>query len=48
MAAAESVADLHVAIVGAGIAGLALALGLHRQGISYILYEEEAAYSAVG
>jgi hypothetical protein len=33
---------------GAGIAGLALAIGLHKQGIPFTLYEEAAQYSAVG
>ena len=33
---------------GAGIAGLALAMALHRKGISFTLYEEAKEYSAVG
>ncbi|KAK5045068.1 hypothetical protein LTR84_010216 [Exophiala bonariae] len=40
--------DLHVAIVGAGVGGLALAMGLHKRGISFTLYEEAKQYSAVG
>ncbi|KAJ3527323.1 hypothetical protein NM208_g10755 [Fusarium decemcellulare] len=40
--------DFHVAIVGAGIGGLALAMALHKQGISFTLYEEAKEYSAVG
>ncbi|EXJ88580.1 hypothetical protein A1O1_05510 [Capronia coronata CBS 617.96] len=39
---------LHIAIVGAGIGGLALAIGLLRQGVPYTLYEAAGAYSAVG
>ncbi|KAF2994366.1 hypothetical protein E8E13_001405 [Curvularia kusanoi] len=43
------VADgFHVAIVGAGIAGLALAMGLQKKGVSFTLYEEAKEYSAVG
>ncbi|PIA98357.1 Salicylate hydroxylase [Cercospora beticola] len=38
----------HVAIVGAGIAGLALAMALHKKGISFTLYEEAKEYSVVG
>jgi salicylate hydroxylase len=33
---------------GAGVAGLALAIGLHNKGISFTLYEEAKEYSAVG
>lgn len=33
---------------GAGIAGLALAIGLHNRRISFTLYEEAPQYSAVG
>ncbi|KIW12752.1 hypothetical protein PV08_07938 [Exophiala spinifera] len=40
--------DLHVAIVGAGVGGLALAMGLHKRGVSFTLYEEAKQYSAVG
>ncbi|EFQ95926.1 hypothetical protein CFE70_009142 [Pyrenophora teres f. teres 0-1] len=40
--------DFHVAIVGAGVAGLALAMGLHKKGISFTLYEEAKEYSVVG
>ncbi|KAM3421780.1 monooxygenase [Cercospora zeina] len=40
--------DFHVAIVGAGIAGLALAIALHNKGISFTLYEEAKEYSVVG
>ncbi|RDW79351.1 monooxygenase-1 [Coleophoma cylindrospora] len=40
--------EFHVAIVGAGIGGLALAMALHKKGISFTLYEEAKEYSAVG
>lgn len=33
---------------GAGIAGLALAIGLHKQNIPFKLYEEAPQYSVVG
>jgi len=33
---------------GAGVAGLALAMGLHKKGISFTLYEEAKEYSVVG
>jgi salicylate hydroxylase len=39
---------LHVAIVGGGIAGLALALGLNRANISYTLYEASPKFTTVG
>jgi len=34
--------------LGAGVAGLALAMGLHKKGISFTLYEEANEYSIVG
>ncbi|KAE8307319.1 hypothetical protein BDV41DRAFT_555213, partial [Aspergillus transmontanensis] len=40
--------DFHIAIVGAGIGGLALAMALHKKGISFTLYEEAKEYSVVG
>ncbi|KAG5755821.1 hypothetical protein H9Q69_000282 [Fusarium xylarioides] len=40
--------ELHVAIVGASIGGLALAMALHKNGISFTLYEDAKEYSAVG
>ncbi|KAK0390163.1 hypothetical protein NLU13_3736 [Sarocladium strictum] len=40
--------EFHVAIVGAGIAGLALAMALHKKGVAFTVYEEAAEYSAVG
>ncbi|OJZ91593.1 hypothetical protein ASPFODRAFT_38702 [Aspergillus luchuensis CBS 106.47] len=46
--AGDKVKDMHVAIVGAGIGGLALAMGLHKQGVPFTVYEEEAQYSTVG
>lgn len=39
---------MHVAIVGAGIGGLALAIGLTNRGVSYTLYESAAQFSTVG
>lgn len=38
----------HVAIVGAGIGGLALANGLLRQKVPYTLYEAAKCYSTIG
>lgn len=38
----------NVAIIGAGIGGLALAIGLLRQNVSYTLYEAAAEYSTIG
>ncbi|KAK6070116.1 salicylate hydroxylase [Seiridium cupressi] len=38
----------HVAIIGAGVGGLALAVGLLRQGVSFTLYEAAKCYSMVG
>ena len=34
--------------LGAGIAGLALAIALHNKSIPFTLYEEAAEYSTVG
>ena len=34
--------------LGAGIAGLALAMGLKKKGIPFTLYEEAKEYSTVG
>lgn len=39
---------IHIAIIGAGIGGLALAIGLVRQGVQYTLYESAAEYATVG
>ena len=33
---------------GAGIGGLALAMALHKKGISFTLYEDAKEFSAVG
>ncbi|KAK5107687.1 hypothetical protein LTR62_000922 [Meristemomyces frigidus] len=44
----DTIADLHVAIVGAGIGGLALAMALHKKNVRFTLYEEAKQYSAVG
>ncbi|KAH8812624.1 hypothetical protein F5884DRAFT_702055 [Xylogone sp. PMI_703] len=38
----------HIAIIGAGIGGLAFAIACLRKNISYTLYESAAEYSAVG
>jgi len=38
---------LHIAIVGAGIGGLALAIGLNRQNVSYTIYESASEYATV-
>jgi salicylate hydroxylase len=40
--------DFHIAIVGAGLGGIALAIALSRHGIPYTLYESAAAYATVG
>ncbi|KAG4291395.1 salicylate hydroxylase [Fusarium proliferatum] len=40
--------EFHVAIVGAGIGGLALAMALYKKGISFTLYEDAKEYSVVG
>jgi salicylate hydroxylase len=37
-----------VAIIGAGIGGLALAIGLQRHGVSFTLYEAAKCFSAIG
>ena len=39
---------MHVAIVGGGVAGLALALALRRQGIGYTVLEQAESFEAVG
>lgn len=39
---------LDIAIIGAGIGGLALAIGLIKQNVPFTLYEAAAAYSAIG
>ncbi|KAI4606556.1 hypothetical protein J4E80_010092 [Alternaria sp. BMP 0032] len=40
--------DFHVAIVGAGIGGLALAMALHNKCVPFTLYEDAKEFSAVG
>ncbi|EWG48581.1 salicylate hydroxylase [Fusarium verticillioides 7600] len=40
--------EFNVAIVGAGVAGLALAMALHRKGVLFTIYEEAKEYSVVG
>ncbi|KAK3072955.1 hypothetical protein LTR53_005866 [Teratosphaeriaceae sp. CCFEE 6253] len=39
---------LHVAIIGAGIGGLGLAIALNNQHVSYTIYESAAEYATVG
>ncbi|CAK7212723.1 hypothetical protein SBRCBS47491_001563 [Sporothrix bragantina] len=41
-------APFHIAIIGAGIGGLAFAIGCRRNNVSYTLYESAAKYSTVG
>lgn len=43
-----SASDFNIAIVGAGIGGLALAIGLSHLDVPYTLYESAPAFSAVG
>lgn len=43
-----SAQDFNVAIVGAGIGGLALAIGLNHLNVPFTLYESAPAFSAVG
>jgi salicylate hydroxylase len=43
-----SASDFNIAIVGAGIGGLALAIGLNHLKVPYTLYESAPAFSAVG
>lgn len=43
-----SASDFNIAIVGAGIGGLALAIGLNHLNVPYTLYESAPAFSAVG
>lgn len=39
---------LHVAIIGGGLCGLALAIALTRRGISYTVYEARASFTEIG
>jgi salicylate hydroxylase len=40
--------NFRIAIIGAGLGGIALAIALSRHGIPYTLYESAAAYATVG
>lgn len=44
----ESSEPCHIAIIGAGIGGLALAIALTRHGVPFTVYESAAAYATVG
>ncbi|KAL4957460.1 salicylate hydroxylase [Aspergillus filifer] len=46
--AGDKIQDMHVAIVGAGIGGLALAMGLYKKGVPFTVYEAASEYSTVG
>ncbi|OAA65627.1 salicylate 1-monooxygenase SalA [Niveomyces insectorum RCEF 264] len=53
MASASSTAGavkspFHIAIVGGGIAGLALAIALHKRNVSFTIYEQAAAFGEIG
>lgn len=43
-----STSEFNIAIIGAGIGGLALAIGLNHLDVPYTLYESAPAFSAVG
>ena len=45
---AHSAGRMHVAVIGAGIGGLATAIGLRRRGYSVSVYEQARALTAVG
>ena len=45
---AQDKRPFHIAIIGSGIGGLALAIGLLRHNISYTIYESASAYSVIG
>lgn len=39
---------LHVAIIGGGLCGLALAIALSKRGISYTVYEAHSSFTEIG
>lgn len=45
---AETKKKLHVAIVGGGLCGLALAVALERRGVAYTIHERQAAFAEIG
>lgn len=44
----KPLSSFHIAIVGAGIGGLALAIALERQDVPYTIYESASSYATVG
>lgn len=44
----QSKSQLDIAIIGAGIGGLSLAIGLLKQNVPFTLYEAAGSYSAIG
>ncbi|KAI1867682.1 uncharacterized protein JN550_006823 [Neoarthrinium moseri] len=43
-----STAEIHIAIIGGGLCGLALAIALERRRISYTIYELQSTFSEIG